>query len=189
MTQHDLKDYHYDPNIVTYMGVYMGQQWSDLELWERFFNLYPVRCAVELGTSNGGFTLFMANQALRLGIPFHTFDNQAFIKLDVPLARTLPIQFHHVDLFGDGADVLAGILADPDNHPLVLFCDDGDKPREWRTFGPLLGAGDYIAVHDYGSEFMPGDVGTLPVRPLMADRCARSITRWYEIAAQGGAST
>lgn len=31
----------------------------------------------------------------------------------------------------------------------LIFCDDGDKPKELRAYAPLLKRGDHIMVHDY----------------------------------------
>jgi hypothetical protein len=32
-----------------------------------------------------------------------------------------------------------------------VYCDDGDKPREMRTYAPILRVGDYMMSHDVPS--------------------------------------
>ena len=74
-------------------------------------------------------------------------------------------------------------MADPQNHPLLLFCDAGNKPQEFQTFVPQLTAGDIVAVHDWGTEFGEGD--ELPVRAQVErldwQECAELSlrTRWW----------
>jgi predicted O-methyltransferase YrrM len=40
----------------------------------------------------------------------------------------------------------------------ILFCDGGDKIREFHLFAPALKTGDLILAHDLGSEIRPEDV-------------------------------
>lgn len=126
----------------TYCGRKATQWWADLYLWERLLNEHPETARiVELGTGTGGFSLYLAHQAAARGMTFATFDREVF--------------------FGDEVQpgfILADVFAEPErvwsllNIPCVLFCDDGDKPRELAMFGSKLLPASLCVVHDWGDE-------------------------------------
>jgi hypothetical protein len=64
--------------------------------------------------------------------------------------------------------------------PLVLFCDNGDKPREWQLYVPLLSTGDFAAIHDWGTEFHEHNLIPSP-EPFMQAECESisSMTRFF----------
>ena len=152
----------------TFANVKMSQYWDDLFIWEQFFNSYQVGTLIELGTDEGGFSLYLAMQCFQRGIKFHTFDHQLFANLDTPLARVFGLKdaFHHVDLFSDEGIAMVRNIIDTAPHPLVIFFDDGDKPREWKTFAPMTHKGDYCVVHDWEDEFQASDVLDVPVKRI-----------------------
>jgi len=87
------------------------------------------------------------------------------------------------DLMGAGAAEAMAALLSRLPHPLVLFCDNGDKPRECRSFAPLLAVGDYLAIHDGGSEITEDQLDPrLPM--VMKSECQMvgSFTRFLEFA-------
>jgi cephalosporin hydroxylase len=129
----------------TFAGVPAAQYWSDFCLWEHLLNWSRPASIVELGTGRGGMALYLATQAQLRGLHFATHDHAP------PLVRVPAIE----PFFREG-DVLREperVVLDP--KPLVLFCDDGDKPREIETFAPRLEAGDLLAVHNWGVEVGP----------------------------------
>lgn len=125
-----------------FLGVPAAQLWRDLEVWEKFFNEHRVKSLVELGTGDGGLALFLQTQAAWRSIVYRTFDREQ------PQADI------------DGFMQVKDIFTAPSvrealrlmRRPAVLFCDDGDKPREVATFSPLLEPGDFLIVHDWGVE-------------------------------------
>jgi len=166
----------------TFVGTQLTQSWRDLWLWESFFNRYPVQTFLELGTGVGGASLFFSLQCHARGIHFHTFDNQQFFDFTSGIPPFLNMQsaFHHIDLFSEDALLLISTLLTDLPHPVMLFFDNGDKPREWSIFAPLLRHGDYCAVHDWGKEFRKKDIGKISVEPIELD--VRSyMTRWFKI--------
>ena len=141
-----------------FCGIPMLQLWSDLRIWENLLNLTPVKGMLELGTASGGLTTFLALQCHFRGIPFATSDHVR----STHLARfPVPIEHFSGDMWSDiiGSKIHA-MLDKPENHPFLLFCDGGDKPREFRTFAPWLHSGDIIGVHDVGNvqEFQAKDI-------------------------------
>ena len=155
--------------MATFMGIEFQQHWDDLFIWEKFFNDYCPRTFIELGTGMGGMALFIASQCRSRGIQYHTFDNNAWINLDGALASMLNIRgsFHLVDVFSDKCINQIAALIDNSPHPLAIFFDDGNKPREWSIFAPKLLAGDYCIVHDWGTEFAENDIGNVPVERIL----------------------
>lgn len=167
-----------DPTM-KFMGDDMAQAWPDLLIWEALFNQYPMRTFVELGSGHGGLALFFALQCYQRGIEFHTYDNQWLMPFDEPLPKLMGLKdkFHFVDIFNDGKDGIVRLLQDCPR-PLGIFFDDGDKPREWATFGPLTRPGDIIAVHDWGTEFKEADIGSLPVVRILGKLADKRPSGW-----------
>jgi len=133
---------------MSFAGVKAAQILSDYWLWEAILNDQPeITGIVELGTGQGGFSLFLAAQAEGRGISFRTYDIAApacrvpgFVRLDIYRA----------------ADAIGEHLSRHD--PVVLFCDGGNKPRELETFSRYLTPRSVIVVHDWMTEIYPHDV-------------------------------
>ena len=137
----------------TFAGSLMAQAWNDLALWEEFLNRHEVQSIVELGTFRGGMSIFLALQAAARGARFVTVDSSLGQVENLQFLEALDSNVIGMDLFGDGAltritDNLEELPA-----PRLLFCDNGNKREEVRRFAPLLADGDFLAVHDWGSEF------------------------------------
>jgi cephalosporin hydroxylase len=157
----------------TFMGEGMAQNWQDLLIWEQFFNEEPVRTFIELGTGHGGMSLFFALQCHQRGVKFWTFDNQRYMHFERGLSSLLNMSeaFHCVDILTDdgptpGLGIVRNVIATSER-PLAIFFDNGDKPREWRTFASQTIPGDYLIVHDWDTEFHAGDIGDTPVMRLL----------------------
>lgn len=139
----------------SFLGMKMDQYWMDLFLWEKFLNTHTVRTIIELGTGYGGMSTFLKMQCAQRGMKFFTFDNITSNKFDsaVCVALGMAGDYKCLDLFSDAGRNLIKTLIDTNPHPLCMFFDDGDKPREWRTYQPFLSPGDFMAVHDWEVEF------------------------------------
>lgn len=157
---------------MSFLGMKASQSYEDFPIWEEFFNRYPVQTFVELGTDNGGMTVFFALQCAQRGIHhFHTFDNQDWVDYSRGLPHLLNLRstFHHYDLFSEeGIRAVSEIIVNSPK-PLAIFFDDGDKPREWKTFAHLTSPGDFCIVHDWGVEFHAADLGDVKVERIMTD--------------------
>lgn len=164
----------------TFLGEKMTQLWQELPIWEEFFNQYPVQTMIELGTGNGGMALFFALQCYQRHIYFHTFDNNKFFNFDagVPALLNMLSVFHFVDLFSDEGRAQVKHLIDNLPHPMVIFFDDGDKPREWKQFADLLSPGDFCVVHDWDREFFEKDIGDVKVESILLEEREERKTNW-----------
>ena len=156
----------------TIFGQQAIQYPADLWLYERVLHDmalagHPVRCIIELGSGSGGLSMYLALQAKAHGAQFWTLDHFVTPAAATPLGAFLGLADRCItgDMWAASLqDRLAALFADPANHPLLLLCDGGNKPREFQTCVPQLQAGDIVCVHDFHNEF---DLPDIPA-PLAA---------------------
>ena len=183
---HAWLDHPYDQ---TFMGVVIKQTWCDLVLWEHLFQQEKLTTVIELGTCYGGMSLFLLGQCLQRDIAFWTLDNDHEVTRS-PVAEMLGLVSRcvRIDIFAEGTPWLEQHLGNPGLRPILLFCDNGNKPREVQTFTPLLQPGDILAVHDWPRVDGPADIhpaDMVPVlgllKPLLEKECEAmsSITRFW----------
>ena len=177
----------------TFCGIEMRQIWGDVPIWEIFLNRHPVKSLVELGTGEGGFSLFLQAQAIARGAGFFTFDRNWPAALVNPLGRVLNLgaNFYWGDYFEEGKEMLLYVLRNAER-PLMLFVDGGSKKREFARFVPELLPGDFVAVHDYTTEFQPEDVDVVAhlITPVLEDETSAGpkpvLTRFWEVTPCSG---
>lgn len=147
--------------------------WCDFILWEAILNENPeTKAIVELGTWQGGFSLYLAAQAFARGIDFTTIDATA-------PDREIP-GFIRMDIWRQ-ADQLGGLLKALE--PVILLCDNGNKPRELRTFPAYLqDPRSLVVVHDWMTEVLPSDVPDT-LTPVYEDYCDElgSMSRCFRV--------
>lgn len=125
----------------TFLGAHCCQSWADFYVWEQLLNAHPeLRSVVELGTGEGGFSRYLYLQCQTRGLRFSTFDH---IRMDTHKQPG----FYKLDIFANPRKVVTQLLS-----PGLLFCDNGDKPREVEVSAPLLHPGDLLVVHDWNVE-------------------------------------
>lgn len=174
------------------LGVQIVQRWGDVWAWEHALNQLPhVRTIVEIGTLYGGLSLFLAMHAIQRGGLFYTLDTASGANAAVRTPLGQLVNMAGSMLTGDcwdesgGKKMLRDIFANPNNHPLLLLCDGGNKPREMQTFIPMLQAGDYVAVHDWENEINHPDLVSVKhrIEPLFWQACeaAVSMTRFWKV--------
>jgi len=186
---HDIpaKNWLLSQRNTSFLGLRVMQRWVDFLVWEKLLNKYvELKGIIELGTGNGAFSTYLLLQCLQRGMSFHTFDTRFYAGVsDAPVAKALDLEhyFYHLDVFKEGVQRIQATLASKSVHPLILFCDNGDKPREFKTFAPLLSSGDIIGVHDWTEEFGPIDAASMKhiLRPIFSEACqtVNSITRFW----------
>ena len=133
---------------VSFGGIKAAQIWADFFLWEGLLNDQRFHAIIELGTWQAGFSWWLWAQTQARKQSFWTFDA---IVPDNP-----PPGFTKLDVFAEVASITT-IFRQVE--PLVLFCDNGNKPREIQTFAPLLKHEDsLIVVHDWETEIGPDDI-------------------------------
>lgn len=161
----------------TFGGNVMSQCWSALYWYERLLCEIGVRSILELGTERGSLTLFWG-----LHCPGRV------VTVDVSMQNVTPERWELYGRLGIRAVVddawnvghaIERMASMP--RPVFVFCDNGDKTREFRIYARLLQPGDAIGVHDNGSEFMADE----PEAQATAE--ATGLVRWHreELDADG----
>lgn len=155
-----LKEYVSSKYYFTYLGMEAQQTWADFMCWEMFFREAEFSDFVELGTGSGAMSGYFYERCLVKKSLFTTFDIEKprFFKVDGV--------FQQQDIMKFPAEVKEFF-----SHPMCLFCDNGDKPKEVKLFLPYLAHNDYLVVHDFGKEIterdIPKTMGNLNVKPYM----------------------
>lgn len=155
--------------MTTFAGIPVAQEQGAFQLWEAVLNAHTgIRSIVELGTYRGGFSAYLAIQAHYRGLKFTTFDV-------VPPERSIPgfVQ-------GDILQIPKLVHAACHPRPTLLYCDNGNKPKEVQLFSPILRTGDILGVHDWGTEIHPEHIPE-GFSPLHTDECEEldPMTRFF----------
>lgn len=139
----------YHKMLTSFGDIPMAQIWADLYLWEAVLNENKqLRAIFEIGTWEGGFSWWLWAQTQARRMHFRTYDAV------VPKQRAP--NFMRSDVFADSTQLA---LKFQDYEPCVVFCDNGNKPRELKTFASeLRDPKSLLIVHDWGTEILPEDV-------------------------------
>jgi hypothetical protein len=157
---------------VSFAGVPAAQFWAEFVLWEALLNERPYNGIIELGTWQGGFSLYLAAQAEARGMFFRTYDVQ-------PPPSRIP-GFVQVDLYAASDDVGEHMSK---HDPVIVLCDGGNKPRELATFSRYVTDASTLVVHDWGTEMLEENVPDEGVRMVHRELCEDlgSISRVFEV--------
>lgn len=122
-----------------------------------------IKSIIEIGTLNGGFTTLLANHKISNNACIHTFDiadkkHKNFNHLE-------KIICHLENVFE--SKTIANCLNAKENY--LLFCDGGNKIREFNTFAPFLKSNDFIFCHDY-----------IKTKELFEEQYKNKIWNWHE---------
>lgn len=170
-----------------FCGVQAVQWYVDFLVWERMLNNHDdASRIIELGTEDGGLSLFLCLQAVQRGMDFYTFDNRVYSdgkpeSFDLPLGRLLDLEsrFYNANVFEEGCKLIEELIIE--SGTTILCCDNGDKPREFATFAPILKSGDLITVHDWNLEIKEEHIDYDIVDPVMDELLTRmgTLTRAF----------
>jgi len=172
-----------DATHMTLFGVTIQQVWQDLWLWEKLLNQHEVKTIVEIGTKHGGLSLFLQCQAIQRKLRFATVDLHPYKASPLALRLGLIDNFFLGNVFEHWGATLRELLGSC-AHPVILFCDGGDKRMEFDWFVPSLQAGDIVGVHDWGMEFFEEDACHKELlTPILWSECEAldSWTRFWEV--------
>jgi predicted O-methyltransferase YrrM len=128
------------PFSIKFLGFEMQQHPHALSAFSVLFeNIFPARI-IEIGTSIGGLSVFLA-----LVAPTITCDIIDY-RMYRNIHNALGIDFRLGNVF-DHVQEMGALIKQPGI--TVLLCDGGNKPREFNTFSKFLKPGDVIMGHDY----------------------------------------
>jgi hypothetical protein len=145
------------------VGIETAHTWLQIAALLWGLDQMGVKAFIELGTWKGGLgALLLGGAVLGKFTYLGVENNRAAVDPDfgemvddVGYENWAALWF--LDVFN--ASTIEGVRqrVGRANGPALIYCDDGDKPRELRTYAPVLRYGDYIAAHDYPSEVKPED--------------------------------
>ena len=137
------------------MGIKLSQTWREVVTHFEIIARHNVRLFVELGVHHGGLAALM--------LAYQDY-NSAFRYLGVEIDRRLVdsrVARPDAILYGDCLNSITmravKTFIDVTKGPACVFCDNGNKPAELKAYAPLLRPGDFISVHDYGTEITDSD--------------------------------
>lgn len=137
-----------------YKGLKTQQNPNVFNEFIEFFKNEKFDYIIEIGTSYGGFSLFLYEQSIQHNFNFITYDWSGFKggswddrrkPLNKMFNNKIPFDFRDKNVF-ENTDEIIKILK---NNKCLLLCDGGDKPKEFNIFGEHLTPGSYIMAHDY----------------------------------------
>jgi len=112
-----------------------------IECMKTLLELEDPATIIEIGTYNGGLTTLLTD--IKPDVTIHTFDIS-------PIPENLPKTAfpHQKDVFQYKSEIIKLIRR---HGKTILFCDGGDKVREFNEFAPYLKEDDCILGHDFAT--------------------------------------
>lgn len=128
-----------------YKNIRTKQMVGVTSVFDKFFIKEQFDTVIELGTGNGGFTLYIAEKCSKIKADFYTFDIRQIINsASLKKLKQLGGTFLKEDT--NKTDRVKDFIK---NSGRVLILNDGDKITSFNIYGPLLKPGDYMFIHDY----------------------------------------
>jgi len=165
-----------------YMGGGMSQSYAAIYFYEYYFEAHRFNYVVEFGSQKGALSTYFANMAgITEAFFFDTYELHPEQVWDVRvhegcghwysrLSDMSPyINYYHQDIFSE--ETFNHTKANMEQlDRTFLFCDGGDKIKEFNMYAPLLKKNDRIAVHDWGLEiYFPPILETMKKYNIVPD--------------------
>ncbi len=131
-------------------GAEICQNQTSLNFISRILEEQRPDAIIEIGTFSGGLSILFGQYGFLKGIPVHTFDIEDK-RQNSAIFDALGIHFHVTDCFSTFGDALIKSLLTASKRAFV-FCDGGNKIREFNYYSDLLKSGDVICCHDYAPD-------------------------------------
>ena len=140
-------------------GLKIGHTFGALYVFEEIFNRFPLAQIIEFGTGRGGLSMFLSVQANVRGFDYVTIDMKNKLSVDENFTRCNPPQRKKIaqyvsshcingSVFDDTVfKLVTGILS---LKRCLLYCDNGARFKELKTYMPEIWPGSIIGVHDWG---------------------------------------
>ena len=150
-----IRKYYVTSGALPPTDILVGQTWCEIGAIVYTVYKFMINSIVEIGTDRGGLGVLLALQAFigkdtkYLGIELHE-ENVEPKFLD--LINIIPgASFLCADAFSN--DCINHVSDFVRDGRALIFCDNGNKPREFETYAKILKPGDLLMVHDYPVEF------------------------------------
>jgi predicted O-methyltransferase YrrM len=129
------------------LGFDVAQTPDQIKLLDEILDTYKITTYIELGTYRGGLSNYVLTT--RPDIDYYGFD-YAPEQIDERI-RNHP-RMITADVFSNGCKERILSIVTNSSGAVLIFCDNGNKPRELETYSPIIRSGDLIQVHDYPGE-------------------------------------
>lgn len=143
-----------DSGAIWPVGVAIGHTWREIGCILWVIQTYHIRAVVEVGVDQGGLAALL--QAHR-HMPDYMGIEIARKNVDPSVAGVIECDA----LSQQALDTVTWWLGEG-RHPCLLYCDNGNKPKEVAFYGPILTPGDVLGVHDMTTEIQESDLPASP---------------------------
>jgi len=125
-----------------YKGYPTQQNHRIFDYFPAFFEKEQFDTVIEIGTSEGGLSLYVHELSKEYNFTFCTYDIKNHMGI------TPPFDFREKSAW-DGEGYNEIIQALQSDKKVLLLTDGGDKVKEFHLYAPHLKAHDFIMTHDY----------------------------------------
>lgn len=153
--------------------VWITQSWYDIGALIRLCDRYEIASFIEIGIRHGGLASTILSRVI-FGEDFRYFGIEKDARFFGPKLLIAATQFEDFEIVGADAfeeDTVAMISKwiRKGVGPALIYCDNGDKPKELNLYKSILRGGDLIAAHDFGHEFEIEDLHTKGLKRIESD--------------------
>ena len=128
-----------------YKNIRTKQMKGVVDTFNNFFIKEQFDTVIELGTGNGGFTLYIAEKCNEMKANFYTFDIRRIISSNA-LEK---LKYFGGIFFEEDSNKTDRVKNFIEEGGRTLILNDGDKITSFNIYGPLLKSRDYMFIHDY----------------------------------------
>lgn len=139
----------------TFIGQKLSQTKEAIQLWEDFLNRNDFSRIIEFGTYKWGMSMLFKLFCIQKGAEFYTYDVSKLHLSKLGKFLGLDKDFKKADIFSIEKEI-GDIIKKPG--ATLLYCDNGNKPKEVEVFAKYLKRGDWLAVHDWETEIELKDI-------------------------------
>ena len=135
---------------ISFFGTDMSQTENMPVVLNKFLNSINAENIIEIGTYKGGLSVLFALYSISKNNFFVTYDIKDCVT-NLNLFNVLNINRRIADVFK--AETTQEIISHIKRKgTTVLFCDGGNKIKEFNLFSSFLKQGDFILAHDYAKD-------------------------------------
>jgi hypothetical protein len=167
----------------TFLGKRMAQTKGAIGLWEKVTFSSKVCRILEIGTFHGNFSLYLMLYCMSCKADFFTYDIVNWRVFDhrpnIKNILNFDKCFKQWDVFEHELEIGDIIKR---KGVTILFCDGGNKEKEFNTFSKHLKTKDLIAIHDWKSkEVDPKNLDLTGFKEIFSKECdEEGMTRFFE---------
>lgn len=153
-------------------GILVGHTWAEVGLLFEMINRLGVKTFVEIGVHKGGLAAMLESHARYnadfqyMGVEINESIVEDQVKREIKKSRRCQLVF--ADALEPLTIRIVGQFLNDNLGPAFIYCDGGDKTREFKYYPQLLRPGDFIAAHDYDyGNYARAEISQQHVRTVM----------------------